>query len=353
MGAASIGLPELIAGIMVVALNAYVLMGGADFGGGVWDLLARGPRAARQRDLIASAIAPIWEANHVWLIVVVVMSFTAFPEAFRELAIVLHVPLTIMLVGVVLRGTAFVFRSYGGAGPARARWSTTFAVASTVTPIVLGMMIGAIASGGVGAAIGRTRTGSYGDVYLAPWLGLFSIGVGAMALALFAFLAAAYLAFGTDDEALREDFRRRALAAAAAVFVCAAFALLVGLVQGLPLARGLLGTGGAVALHLATGIAAIIAIAALWRRQFGVARVAAATQVSLILWGWVFAQYPYLVPNTLTIRAGAAPRITLELLLGGLIGGALVLIPSLRYLLQTFPPRPSARASAERGNHRS
>src|SRR3982750_4865921 len=104
-----VGMPEIVAGLMVLALNAYVLMGGADFGGGVWDLLASGPRREQQRALIASSISPIWEANPVWLIVVVVMSFTAFPSVFGVLGTVLHIPLTLMLVGIVLRGSAFVF----------------------------------------------------------------------------------------------------------------------------------------------------------------------------------------------------------------------------------------------------
>ena len=112
----AIGLPEVVAAIVVLGLTAYAITGGADFGGGVWDLLARGPRKASQRKLISGALAPIWEANHVWLIVVIVVLFTAFPPAFSAIAIALHLPLTALLVGIVLRGSAFVFRAYGGAG---------------------------------------------------------------------------------------------------------------------------------------------------------------------------------------------------------------------------------------------
>jgi cytochrome d ubiquinol oxidase subunit II len=108
----SADLPSVLAGTIVVALTIYALTGGADFGGGVWDLLARGPRARAQRRLIADALAPIWEANHVWLIAVIVILFTAFPPAFGAIATALHIPLTAMLVGIVLRGSAFTFRSY-------------------------------------------------------------------------------------------------------------------------------------------------------------------------------------------------------------------------------------------------
>ena len=115
----AISLPDVMAGIMLLALNAYVLLGGADYGGGVWDLLASGPRRARQRALIADAIGPIWEANHVWLILVVVLLFSAFPSAFSAISIALHVPLTIFLIGVVLRGSAFTFRTYDARGDRR------------------------------------------------------------------------------------------------------------------------------------------------------------------------------------------------------------------------------------------
>src|SRR5215210_4120457 len=141
-------LAVLLAGVAVLALNAYAVMGGADFGGGVWDLFASGPRRAEQRRLVADAIGPIWEANHVWLILVVVLLFTCFPPAFAELLTTLHVPLTLMLIGVVLRGSAFTFRTYDSQRDAvQQRWGTAFAIASVITPVLLGMCVGAIASG--------------------------------------------------------------------------------------------------------------------------------------------------------------------------------------------------------------
>jgi cytochrome d ubiquinol oxidase subunit II len=139
-----------IAGAIMVSLTLYALGGGADFGGGVWDLLARGPRAARQRELIAHAIGPIWEANHVWLILVVVLLFVCFPVAWAAISTSLHVPLTLLLVGIVLRGAAFTFRSYGDEDEAGAqRWGRVFAGASVVSPVMLGTCVGAIAGGGL------------------------------------------------------------------------------------------------------------------------------------------------------------------------------------------------------------
>src|SRR6476469_7098960 len=136
----SLTLPEITAWIIVVALNAYVLFGGADFGGGVWDLLASGSRRDKQRTLVSHAIGPIWEANHVWLIVVVVMLFVCFPPAFAAFGTILHIPLTLMLVGIVLRGSAFIFRSYSlGPRSEQRGWGRVFAVSSLITPVVLGM----------------------------------------------------------------------------------------------------------------------------------------------------------------------------------------------------------------------
>lgn len=337
---AHVGLPELFAAIIVVALNVYILTGGADFGGGVWDLLASGPRRDRQRDLIAHAIAPIWEANHVWLVLVVVLTFTAFPAAFATLGTVLHIPLALMLVGIVMRGSAFVFRSYGSrTWEQRRNWGRVFAVASTLTPLLLGIVIGAVSTGAVGEAQTRVGAAGFRSVYVAPWWSPFPIAVGVLTLALFAMLAAVYLAYETRDQALREDFRRRALAAAAAVFAAAFGALAVAHLEAPMVRAGLENSVWALPFQLATGVAALTAIGALWRRRYAVARLAAAAQVSLILWGWAFAQFPYVVPPGLTIENTAAPRITLELVAWALGAGAVLLIPSLVYLRRTFAAR--------------
>src|ERR687893_2196597 len=133
---------------MVVSLMFYALLGGADYGGGVWDLFARGRRAGAQRELVAAAIGPVWEANHVWLIFGVVVLFTAFPPAFAALSTALHIPLTLMLIGIVLRGCAFTFRHYDAeADDVQQRWGRLFGMASVVTPILLGVCIGAISTG--------------------------------------------------------------------------------------------------------------------------------------------------------------------------------------------------------------
>ena len=310
-------LADILAAIILLALTAYVLLGGADFGGGVWDLLASGPRKARQRDLIAHAISPVWEANHVWLILAIVLLFTCFPRAFATIAVALHVPLTLMLIGIVLRGSAFVFQSYGGGG------GRVFAIASLVTPVLLGICVGAIASGTVWLGV---RDGPFVTSFIRSWFTPFAFAVGIFTLACFAFLAAVYLTVESKDAELEEDFRQRAFLAGAAVFVMAAVGLALS-----PDPR--LGGPRLVAL---TAAAALAAFWSLWRRRYRIARFAAAAQVTLILWGWGVAQYPYLLPPDLTIANAAAPRVTLELALVAVIAGAIVLLPSLYYLFRIF-----------------
>jgi cytochrome d ubiquinol oxidase subunit II len=321
-------LSHVLAGIILIALTAYVLFGGADFGGGVWDLLADGPRKTRQRELIAHAIGPVWEANHVWLILAMVLLFTCFPRAFARIAIALHVPLTLMLIGIVLRGSAFVLRVYGGGG-------RTFAIASLVTPVLLGMCVGAVASGAIGIA-GGIPAGSFYAVYMAPWLTSFSIAVGLFTLSCFAFLAAVYLTLETRDTELQADFRQRALVSGAWVLMMAGIALAVAPHRHVVDHR----------LSVLTGVAALTAFGALWQRRFQLARIAAAAQVALILWGWGLAQFPYMLPPGLSIAEAAAPRATLRLVLIALVVGAIVLFPSLYYLFKIFKSKPEGSASA-------
>lgn len=325
----------IIAGLMAAALVLYALLGGADYGGGVWDLFATGPRAAGQRRLIAEAIAPVWEANHVWLILVLVILFTAFPPAFAAIGTSLHIPLTLMLIGVVLRGTAFTFRHYDDQHDrVQRRWGLLFSIASIITPILLGVVVGAVVSGNI-------RAPASGGSFVSPWLAPFPFAVGFLALTLFAFLAAVYLTVEAKDAALQDDFRVRAIVAGIGVFVTAGLALLVAR-RGAPVIWDHLLTGWwAVLLHVATGLAAAGAFVALWIRRFRAARLLAAAQVVLILSGWATAQYPWLVVPEHTISSAAAPDSVLRPLLVALGLGVLLLAPSIYYLMRVFKGRRS------------
>lgn len=324
---------EFILGVvMMVSLTFYALLGGADYGGGVWDLLASGPRAKKQRDLIEKAIAPIWEANHVWLILVVVVLFTAFPPAFALISTSLHVALLLLLLGIVLRGSAFIFRSSSATpAPEKGPWGRVFATASLVTPVFLGVVVGAISSDSIRMPADKETLG-----YFFAWATPFPFAVGLFAVVLFALLAAVYLTLETDDAALQDDFRGRAMASeiVAAVLALTVF-LLAG--KGAPAIRERLANSWwTIPLQLATALTALGTLWTLWVRRFPWARVCAAVQVTLILWGWAFAQYPYLVRPDLTIHNSTAPPSTMETLLWILAVGVVVLFPSYRYLFHIF-----------------
>jgi len=325
---------EMVAGVMLVALVLYSLTGGADFGGGVWDLLARGERREAQRKLIARVLAPVWEANHVWLILVVVLLFVAFPKANAGIATALHIPLTVMLMGIVLRGTAFVFRTYDDQrDEVQQRWSKIFAIASIVAPFFLGISLGAVASG---TMTYDPKTGLVITDYVSQWLAPFPIAVGVWVVTLDAFLAAVYLTNETDDPGLLDDFRRRALGAGVAVGAMALVALFAALDGAPTIAAGLTAKWWSIPFHVLTGLVAVAALYALYARRYPLARLLAIAQVSFIVGGWGLSQYPYLIAPDLTITAASAPDSVLVPMLVALGLGTVVLVPSFWYLYRVF-----------------
>lgn len=321
--------PHLIALAMVVALTFYAVMAGADYGGGVWDLFAFGPRAAKQRETIATAIGPIWEANHVWLILVIVLLFGCFPPAFAAVSIALHIPLTLLLIGIVLRGSAFTFRTYDNHKDETQRfWGRIFAISSLITPVVLGIVVGAISNGDL------TTTGTdFVTTYVHSWLQPFPISVGFLALSLFAYLAAVYLTSDTTDIELQNDFRIRAIVSSV---VSALFALLVFILSKTEAPGIWADISRAIPLLVGTAVVAIATLTLLCLRKFQIARFFAAFQVALVLWGWGMGQYPYLVRPDWTITSAAANNRTLELIVMALVAGAVLLFPSFYYLIRIF-----------------
>src|SRR5258708_10659566 len=247
----------LIGGVLVIALPIYALTAGADFGAGVCDLLASGPRAGAQHELIAHAIGPIWEANNVWLVLVIVVLFTGFPSAFAAILTALFVPLCVMLIGIVLRGSAFAFRSQLPEHSATERLLTrAFAIGSIITPIMLGVSLGTLASGRIQLQNGIVTSGFF-DTWRLP----FAWAVGALALALFAYLAALYLAVeAAPQPALSGDFRVRGLAAALVTGVLAALVLVVGRAAHPPIYADPMGKPWALPLAAATTLAALGAL---------------------------------------------------------------------------------------------
>ncbi len=321
---------ELLAGVGVLAVIAYSLLAGADFGAGVWDLLARGPRAREQRQAIAEAIGPIWEANHVWMIFLIVILFSGYPPAFAALSIALFIPFHLVLIGIILRGASFVFRAHGAAAAGfRSAWGSVFGSASLFTPFLLGMCLGAVSAGRI-----RVTDNGVSANYWSSWTGPLSWVMGALALVQAAYLAAVYLCIETEGE-LREDFRKRALISSAVVVVIATAAFPVLITQAEHLWRGL------TQLHVLPVVAAgmvlgLVSPWALWHRRFQLARLAAAGEVVMIIVGWALAQRPYIIYPDVTVANSAASEAMIKFTLWTLPFAAAILAPSLWLLYSVF-----------------
>jgi cytochrome bd ubiquinol oxidase subunit II len=321
-------LADLLLAVLIVALTAYAVLGGADFGAGFWDLTAGGARrGARIRGLVKHSMGPVWEANHVWLIVVLVVMWTCFPHAFGPLMETLYVPLFLAAVGIIFRGAAFAMRGEAATVAEDRLLGGTFALASLLTPFFFGCAIGAIASGQVPAA------GDAGEP-ISSWTGATSLLIGVLAVSAGAYMAAIFLAAdanraGLDD--LVEAFRTRALGAAVVTGALAVGGLAVIESDAPDLFDGLT-SGVGLVLVIGSAVAGLVTIALVWTRRFELARYSAAAAVGAILIGFAVGQRPDLLPGAVTVDQAAAGDSTLFATLVALVIALAVIIPSLVYL---------------------
>ena len=320
-------LVDLTAIVLWLGVTTYAVFGGADFGAGFWDLVSgRGEQAERSRGLIAAAIGPVWEANHTWLIFDLVILWTAFPVAFAAIMTSLFVPLCLAAVGIVLRGAAFAFRPVVGSARGRRLTTVIFEVSSIVTPFFLGAAGGGIASGRVSTDVGG------GDL-IGSWLNPTSILVGLLAIAVCAYLAAVFLVadarrLGQAD--LAALFLRRATGAAVVAGVLAVVGIAVLAIDAPVLAAELTGRGWPFVL--ASGVLGAAALAAITRRAPFGTRPLAIGAVVAVIWGWGVAQYPDILPRTLSLADAAAPSGSLGSLLLVFVAAAVAIAPSLALL---------------------
>jgi cytochrome d ubiquinol oxidase subunit II len=324
---------DICAVILWAGATFYALFGGADFGGGFWDLVAGGAeRGERPRALIQRSLTPVWEANHVWLIFILVVLWTAFPPAFSAVMTTLYVPIALAAVGIVLRGSGFAFRKSIESLSGRRAAGATFAISSLLTPFFMGAVVGAIAAGNV--------PGDGNGAPFSSWLAPLPLLTGAMFVASGAYLSAVFLigdAGRAGDAELQRYFARRALVAAAVAGVAAAFGLLELHAEaryifdrltdeGLPLVivSGLCGVG-VLALLLPAARRPVAASSHLLRPL-------AAGAVIAVIWGWGVAQFPYLIPSSLKITQSAAPPDTLSTVIVVFIVAAILVLPALGLL---------------------
>ena len=313
----------------LVGLALYTVLGGADFGAGFWQLVAgRGKQADEVRDEAHHAMAPVWEANHVWLIFVLTVVWTAYPAAFGSIASTLSIPLFIAGIGIVMRGGAYALRGGTRTAAEQRRVDTVFALSSVLTPFALGTVIGAIASE-------RVHLGNPGGSLVTSWLNPTSIAIGVLAVASGAYTSAVFLSGDAErhgDRDLVERFRARALGAGLAAGAVATGALIVLHFDAERIFRRLTQGVGLPAL-VASVIAGIATLALVWRRRYEPARYLAAVAVAATIAGWALAQNPVFLKG-LTIREAAAGHDTLVAVVVAVLAGGLLLFPSLALLVR-------------------
>lgn len=325
----------IVIAFLGVSLVLYVVFGGADFGAGIIEIIT----GSKHEKTISHAIGPIWEANHIWLIIVIVILFTGFPPVYTLVTTYLHIPLLLLLMGIVMRGTAFSFRSYDAFHDNSQRiYNLVFRISSLLTPFFFGMVVGALLSGRM-----QREPESFYQAYLAPWLGWFPICVGIFTTCLFAFLAATYLIGDTEDRVARRLFTRSAVAINIAAVISGGLVFIAAENGGVPLWNWLWNSP----LSIAGFTLATLFLPVVWwgltRNHVALSRCAAAFQVAMVIVGWLALRYPEVIRfddgSALTLLEAAAPEATLAQLVIALVIGVILIIPALGYLMWTFKKR--------------
>lgn len=316
---------DICIGLALVSLTAYLVFGGADFGAGVWDLIAGDSRRGGPlRGLVERSMTPVWEANHVWLPFLLVLLWTAFPRFFGSVMSTLYVPLFGATAGIILRGTAFVLRPHATTLAQARLFGAAFALSSVIVPFCLGAAAGAVASG-------RVPVGNAAGEPWSSWLNPTSVTIGVLAVITGAYLAAIFLAGDAarlQEPALVRSTRRHALISGVITGVAAVGGLAIVRSDAPGLYAGLT-SGAGLALLLASGLLGAATLALTYGERRILARFSAAGAVACVTLGWAAAQHPYLLPGELTIQQAAANDATLTALVISVGGGLVVLVPSL------------------------
>ncbi len=321
--------------ILAISFILYTLLGGADFGAGIIESLA----GRREEVTISRAIAPVWEANHVWLILAVVILFTAFPTVYSSLSTVLHIPLMIVLLGIICRGTAFTFRHYDVVLDKSHKYYTLlFRVSSFVTPIFLGVILGAMMLG----RITFDTSQSFYEVFMAPWLNVFCFSMGIFATCLFAYISAIFLVGETKIDRERKMYVRLSKRFMIGTMLTGLLVFTMASVSGHNLVRQFSHS----VTSIVTLVVATILCPVIWhflnkeKKKTVYLRIGVSLQVALVLIGWFYIQFPVLIKlnngMSLTFFNTQAPYTTLYQLLIALIVGLIVIIPGFVYLFRVF-----------------
>jgi cytochrome d ubiquinol oxidase subunit II len=319
-----------------VAILLYLLMGGADFGAGIIELFTTKKNQERTRRTMYRAIGPIWEANHMWLIIVIVILFVGFPSIYTTMSVNLHIPLVGMLLGIIARGTAFTFRNYDAVtDELQVVYNRIFMYASCITPFFLGIIAGAAVSGKI-----DPLAGNYLDAYIFSWLNFFSVAVGLFTVSICGFLASIYLIGETDNEQDVKRFQVKARTTNISAAIAGTLVFIAAKLDGVPLSGWLFGNAvGSVAIA-----AAMVSLALLWyllsKGKKIIIRVLAGFQVTMILLAITYQHFPNIVllkgGKYLSLTDGSAPEKTIYTLAMALLIGSLFILPALFYLVYDF-----------------
>jgi cytochrome d ubiquinol oxidase subunit II len=316
-----------VAVVLFLAVTAYAVFGGADFGAGFWDLVAGGARRGeRPREVIDHSIAPVWEANHVWLIFIFVVLWSGFPEAYASITLTVFVPLGLAALGIVLRGSSFAFRKTVFRTRDRRNFGAAFALSSVLVPFCMGAVAGAIASGRIPAG------GVAGDPW-SSWLNPTSVFGGLLAVIVCAYLAAVYLTWDArrfGDAEMADYFRRRAIGAAVVAGAGSVVGIFVLRADARYVFDGL--TSRALAFVIVAALCGSASLVLLVRDADRGARLLAIVAVASIVIGWGVAQWPYILPTSLEVSAAAAPTGTLATLVVAAVLLLVIVVPGFTLL---------------------
>ncbi len=333
----------ILAGALGASILLFALAGGADFGAGLWALLARrGERAKEQQQLIEQSIGPLWEANELWVVVSAVILWSAFAPAFAAYGTALFIPFVLAIGALLLRGAFLAFRIEAQEeAPAAYRFfGEIFGSMSIVTPFFLGTAAGAIASGRLRLNENELPV----DGYFQPWLGPFPIIVGLLGVGTCAYLSAIYLTIdASDNEPLQEDFRLRGIIAGIALGVLGVIAIPITRADAPHMWEGLAPGLPASILMIVAAAFLVASLVLLFLRRYWFARAAAIVQVVAVFCAWAIAQYPYLLVPDITIQDAASPQSVLVAMSILIIVYVVVLGPALWLLFRLFKSHPSGK----------
>ena len=321
---------------LLVSVYLYCLLGGADFGAGIVELTARGESKERTKSLVSESMAPIWEANHMWLVITVVILFNAFPAIYTQVSISLYIPLILLLVGIVLRGTAFTFRHYDAIKDESQKiYSRIFSYSSLIVTFFFGLVIGALISGKI-----TQYPADFVEGYITPWLNIFSISIGIFLCTLFSFIASVYLIGDSTEKSVREEFIIKAKHTTIAMVISGGLVFTASFIENVDLVTQFFSHPISITLIVLATIGLPVLWITLGEGLIWFSRVIAGAQLLFILGGFYAIYFPTIVKikdgTNLTLFNSAAPEVTLIYLGWALIIGSFIIFPSLYYLLDIF-----------------